>query len=356
MSERFKNILITKPSSLGDIVLALPALRALRMSFPEAKISWLIRPEFAGLVENHPHLDETIIFDRKFLGKAWFHPCAFGALMSLIGKLRRSRFDVIFDFQGLFRTASLAWLSGCKTRFGMANAREFATFFYTHKVTQNIEEIHMVDYYLKIIQAAGASDFGVEFIFPSNPDAEDSAAELLANHGIKENYAVFIPGSAHQDKCWPPERFARLAEKISSDYNLSVVATGSASEADIVEKIQEKANVTIESLAGQTSLSGLVALLKRAALVVSNDTGPGHIAAALGVPLVMMFGRANPIRLEPYKRKHCVMAVEPDGRGTAINDFNPKYDIKNITVEQVYQKVRQQLDNRQISMLRFSPY
>jgi len=343
MSKRFKNILITKPSSLGDIVLALPALRALRMSFPEAKISWLIRPEFAQLIENHPHLDEIIRFDRKFLGKAWFHPGAFGALMSLIRKLRRSRFDVVFDFQGLFRTASLAWLSGCKLRFGMANAREFATIFYTHKVPQDIECIHMVDYYLKIIQAAGASDFGVEFVLPQNPAAEDSVGRLLASQGIQDSYAVLISGSVHQEKCWPPERFAQLADKISQQYGLSIVATGSASEAGIVEKVKEKANVPIASLAGQTSLSELVALLKRAKLVVGNDTGPGHIAAALGVPLVLMFGRANPIRLEPYRRKHCVMAIEPDSRGIAINNFDPKYDIKLITVEQVYQKVVEQL-------------
>ena len=341
--KRFKNILITKPSSLGDIVLALPALRALRLSFPEAKISWLIRPEFAPLIENHPHLDEIITFDRKLLGKAWFHPGAFGALLSLIRKLRRSDFDVTFDFQGLFRTASLAWLSGCKKRFGMANAREFATFFYTDKITQNIECIHMVDFYLKIIRAAGASDFGVEFVFPQNPDAEESVSDLLESHGIRGNYAVLIPGSAHPDKCWPPERFAQLADRISSEYNFSIVATGSASEAGIAEKIREKAAVPIANLAGQTSLSELVALLKRAGLVVSNDTGPGHIAAALGMPLVLMFGRANPIRLEPYQRKHCVAAIEPDGRGTAINNFEPKYDIKNITVEQVYEKIAGQL-------------
>jgi heptosyltransferase-1 len=349
MSERFKNILITKPSSLGDIVLALPALRALRMSFPEAKISWLIRPEFAELIENHPHLDEIITFNRKLLGKAWFHPGAFGALISLIRKLRRSKFDVIFDFQGLFRTASLAWLSGCKLRFGMANAREFATIFYTHKIPQNIECIHMVDYYLKIIQAAGASDFGVEFVFPQNPGAEDSVGRLLASQRIENNYAVFIPGSAHQDKCWPPERFAQLAEKISSQYGLSIIATGSASEAGIVEKVKEKADVPITNLAGQTSLSELVALFKSARLVISNDTGPGHIAAALGVPLVMMFGRVNPIRLEPYRRKHCVMAIEPDGRGVSINNFDPKYDIKLITVEQVYKKITEQLNEQRDS-------
>jgi len=347
MSEGFKNILITKPSSLGDIVLALPALRTLRLSFPEAKISWLIRPEFAPLIDNHPHLDEIVTFDRKLLGKAWFHPRAFGAMMSLIRKLRRSKFDVIFDFQGLFRTASLAWLSDCKKRFGMANAREFATIFYTHKIPQDRESIHMVDFYLKIIQAAGASDFGVEFVFPQNPDAENSVGRLLASHGIKENYAVLIPGSAHQDKCWPPERFAQLADRISSDYNLSIAATGSASESGIIEKLQEKANVTVANLAGQTSLSELVALLKRAKLAVSNDTGPGHIAAATGIPLVLMFGRANPMRLEPYGRRHCVMAIDPEGRGTAINDFDPKYDIKNITFEQVYQKVAEQLEKQQ---------
>ncbi len=346
MSERFKNILITKPSSLGDIVLALPALRALRMSFPEAKISWLIRPEFAQLIENHPHLDEIITFDRKLLARAWFHPSAFGALMSLIRKLRRSKFDIVFDFQGLFRTASLAWLSGCKTRFGKATAREFATIFYTHKIIHYIENIHVVDYYMKIIQTAGASDFGVEFVFPQNPGAEDSVGKLLTSYGIQDNYAVLISGSVHQDKCWPPERFAQLADMISSQYGLSIVATGSVSEAKIVEKVKENSNVTIVSLAGQTSLSQLVALLKRAKLVVSNDTGPGHIAAALGVPLVMMFGRANPIMLEPYRRKDCVMAIEPDGRGIKTNNLDPKYDIKRITVEQVYQKVRQQMDNR----------
>jgi heptosyltransferase-1 len=346
MSGRFKNILIAKPSSLGDIVLALPALRALRLSFPEAKISWLIRPEFAELIENHPYLNEIITFDRKLLGKAWFHPGAFGALMSLIRKLRRYEFDVIFDFQGLFRTASLAWLSGCKIRFGMANAREFATFFYTNKVPQNAECIHMVDYYLKIIQAAGASDFGVDFVFPQNPTAKDSVSRLLASHGIEDNYAVLISGSAHRDKCWPPERFAQVAEKISSQYHLSIVATGSASEAAIVEKIRQNTAVPIVSLAGQTSLGELVALLKGARLVVSNDTGPGHIAAALGVPLVLMFGRANPIRLEPYGRKQCVVAIEPYGRGVSINNFEPKYDIKNITVEQVYQTVRQQMENQ----------
>ncbi|MHC4657963.1 MAG: glycosyltransferase family 9 protein, partial [Planctomycetota bacterium] len=164
MPKSLKNILVIKPSSLGDIVLALPALTALRSSFPDANISWLVRPEFAPLLENHPHLNDIILFNRRFLGKAWFHPCAFASLLSLIWRLRRSKFDAVVDLQGLFRTASLAWLSRCKKRLGMAEARELAHIFYTHKIPQNQDCAHLVDYYLKIAQTAGASELSVRFV------------------------------------------------------------------------------------------------------------------------------------------------------------------------------------------------
>jgi lipopolysaccharide heptosyltransferase I len=344
MPEALKNILIIKPSSLGDIVLALPALAALRKSFPDAEISWLVRPEFAPLLENHPHLTRTIPFDRKFLGKAWFNPFALGFLLSLIQQLRRSNFDAIFDFQGLFRTASLARLSGCKKRFGMANAREFGRFFYSHKVPQNQDCIHVVDYYLKIVRAAGACDVDVRFVFPQDVTAADSVGKLLVKHGIEpDNYAVLVPGSAHRDKCWPVERFAALADRISSQSGLPVVAVGTSPEADLVDRLKGLANVTVANLAGQTSLKELVVLLKAAKLVVTNDTGPGHIAAALGVPLVMIFGYVNPARLAPYGRSHCVAAIEPCNRGLVIRSKDKRYDVKNITVDNVYKKVCEQM-------------
>lgn len=344
MPESFKNILIIKPSSLGDIVLALPALTALRRSFTSSRISWLVRPEFAALLENHPHLDEIIPFERKFLGKAWFHPGAFGALVSLTRRLRNDRFDAVFDLQGLFRTASLAWLSGCKKRFGRADAREFAHIFYTDKVPQGVDCAHLVDYYLEIIAAAGAGEISVEFIVPQEPAAAESILRLLANHGIASNsYAVLVPGSAHRDKCWPTERFAEVADRIATQFGLSIVATGTGPEAPVVERLSKKSNVPITNLAGQTSLSELMALLRGAKLVVSNDTGPGHIAAASGVPLVLMFGRSNPLRVAPYRRKECIVAIDPDGRGLDINSTDPRHDIKAITVEQVYQKVCEQI-------------
>ena len=345
MPESFKNILLIKPSSLGDIVLALPALSALRRSFPDSNISWLIRPEFAPLIENHPHLNNVIIFDRKFLGKAWFNPKASASLLSLIRRLRRSKFDLVIDLQGLFRTASLAWLSGCKKRFGMTTAREFANIFYTHRVIQTPDCIHLVDYYLKIIQTAGAADTAVEFVFPPDSAAADSVNSMLRSHDINtDNYAVLVPTSAHKDKCWPIERFAALADRISSQLGLSIVATGTASERSTVEKLEDMANVPIVNFAGQTSLAELIALLKAAKLVVSNDTGPGHIAAALGTPLVLMFSWSNPARIAPYERSKCIVAREPFSRGFKIKSADPKHNISTITVDEVYQKVCEQLN------------
>ena len=225
MSNGFKNILIIKPSSLGDIVLALPALSALRRNFPDAEISWLVRPEFVLLIENHPHLSRTILFDRRFLGKAWYHPRAFAALVAFVRRLRRAKFDAVIDLQGLFRTAVFGWLSGCKKRLGMTAAREFASLFYTDKVIQDADSIHLIDYYLKIIRQTGATETTVNFVLPVDSAADDSIKKLLADYNVgPDKYAVFVPGSAHADKCWPLERFAALADKISSQYGLSTVS------------------------------------------------------------------------------------------------------------------------------------
>lgn len=344
MSENYKNILIIKPSSLGDIIMALPALTALRKSFPDAKISWLVRSEFAPLLNNHPHLTSIIPFDRRRLGKSFYSPASMRALKSFLKQLKRSEFDIVFDFQGLFRTAFFGWVTRCGKRFGMANAREFAHLLYTHKIDQNHESIHLVDFYLKIIRAAGAIDTGVEFVLPPNPKASDSVDKLLESHGIeRDNYAVFVTGSAHDDKCWPIERFAALAAKVLSRFGLSIVATGSAGETDTIEMLKSLAAVPITSLTGRTNLSELVALLKGAKLVVSNDTGPGHIAAALGRPMVLIFGRSNPARVAPYGRSECIAAVEPFGRGFKADSTDPRHNIKSVTLDEVFQRVCEQL-------------
>jgi lipopolysaccharide heptosyltransferase I len=340
MPDTLENILIIKPSSLGDIVLALPALTALRESFPNANISWLIRPEFAPLVQGHPHLNDTIHFDRKFLGKAWFHPRAFASLLDFITLLRRRKFDAVVDLQGLFRTASLAWLTRCKRRLGMANARELGYLFYTHKIPQDKNCVHLVDHYLKIVRAAGASEGRATFVLPSHSGAAESVKTLLNEQGLdSDNYVVLVPSSSHTDKCWPVEKFALLADKISSQFGLSIIATGTHAEKPVVDRLSRLADAPVANLAGRTTLPQLVALLKAAKLVVSNDTGPGHIAAALDMPLVIVFGRSNPARVAPYDRSDCAVAIEPDARGLRIKSKNPQHDVRHITVDDVFEKV-----------------
>lgn len=363
MSEMYKSILLIKPSSLGDIVMALPALSSLRRSFPQAKISWLVRPEFASLLDGHPHLDEIIPFDRKFLGRAWRDPAAFRELISLIRRLRRGRFDAVLDLQGLFRTASLAWLSGCKRRFGPVWRHELAHHFYTTKVSPRMEWVHVIDYYRKLLDAMGASDLGVEFVLPEKPAAAASARDLLQRiceavgcrpqaggaSGLQPPvsglfpYAVIIPGSAQVSKCWPADRFASLADRLASEHGLAVVATGGKSESPMIEQIQSLAKHPIANLAGRTSLPELVEVLRRARLVVSNDTGPGHIAAALGKPLVMMFSWSNPLRVGPYGRPECIVGRDISTRGVAIRSRNPQHAIQHITLDEVHAKAVEQL-------------
>ncbi len=344
MSSAYENILLVKPSSLGDIVLALPALSALRRSFPQARINWLVRPAFAPLIAGHPHLDETILFDRKSLGRAWRHPQAFRELLSLIGRLRHGRFHVVIDLQGLFRTASLAWLSGCKNRVGPVWGREFAHHFYTTTVPVQTEWVHVVDYYLKLVETMGASDLRVEFVLPEKPEAAVAARDLLTRHNIDlERYAVIVPGSAQVSKCWPADRFAALADRLTSEHGLSVIATGSEAEGPMIERIATLADKPIANLAGRTSIPELVEILRSARLVVSNDTGPGHIAAALGKPLVMMFSWSNPLRVGPYRRPECVVARDASSRGLAIKSRDPQHAIQHLTLDEVYAKAREQL-------------
>jgi len=347
MSSAWKNILLIKPSSLGDIVMALPALSALRRSFPQARITWLVRPAFAGLIEGHPHLDEIIHFDRKTLGKAWYCPFAMKALGSLIGDLRRRRFDAVLDLQGLLRSASLSWACGCKYRFGPVWGREFAHWFYTTTVPRHADWVHVIDYYMKIIEALGGCDLGVEFVLPEKPAAVEAVGALLSQHDLaRERYAVLIPGSAQISKCWPAARFGSLADRLASEHGLAIVATGSGAESAMIERIQSHATCRMVNLAGRTSLPELVEVLRSARIVISNDTGPGHIAAALGKPLVMMFSWSNPLRVGPYRRPECIVARDISKRGLAIKSRDPQHAIQHITLDEVYARVAAQLAGR----------
>ena len=341
-----RRILIIKPSALGDVVMALPAFRALRAGFPDARIEWLVRPEYAPLLERVRGLDGVVLFDRKRLGKWWYDRASFQSLMSFRDELRQGGYDLVVDFQGLFRTAFFAWLTGSPRRVGPATAREFGSAFYTHRVRQDDGSVHVIDYYRKIAAAAGAAMGPAEYGL--TPKAQDvTAAEAaLRREGIAGGgYAVFVTGSAHQRKCWPGERFAALAERMTRELGLAIVAIGTAGERAMVDAWRSKASVPVANLAGATDLGGLLGVLHGARVVVSNDTGPGHIAVGLGRPVVMLLGPTNPRRLRPYgQRDSLVLAVPEDDWGCEIGSSDPRCGMENITVEAVYECVRRRLE------------
>lgn len=339
-----ERILIIKPSALGDIVLALPALSSLRASFPNAQISWLVRSEFAPLIENNKNLTNIIYFDRKLLGKWYYNHKAFAALLRFIKQLRKPKFDLVIDLQGLFRTALFAWLTKSKKRFGMKNAREFAHMFYTHQVPPPSDSRHLVDYYTAVVAAAGAKSITTDFNLICPANAKSEIKPLLAAQNIEQcRYAVLVPGSAHVSKCWPAKNFAALTEKLAEEFDLKIIAVGTRREKPMVKEINSTARVPVADFAGTTDIPKLIALLKNAAIVVSNDTGPGHIAAALGVPLVMIFGPTNPARVGPYKRPKTVAAVDRQNRSSQIESNEPKHRIDAVSIELVLKKARNQL-------------
>ena len=297
-----RRVLIIKPSSLGDVVHALPVLNLMRRRWPAAHIAWLLSPACAGIVQGLPQLDEVILFERKRFGSAWRSVGIFSDVVRFARELRQRDFDLVVDLQGLFRSGLMAWQTGASRRIGFANAREGAWAFYTQTVEVPDEEVHAVDRYLRVAGALGCGDAPVEFTFPVCDDDREQVQALVNGVGP---YAVLMPGTNWQTKRWPAEYFEALVAPLRERFGLTSVLVGGGDAVELSGKIPSAFN-----LAGRTNLPQLVALLEGASLVIANDSGPMHIAAALGRPLVTLFGPTNPVRTGPYGRPESVVRVE----------------------------------------------
>ncbi len=292
-------ILIIKPSSLGDVTHAMPVVPLLRRRWPEAHISWIVAPACVGLLEGMSGLDEVIVFDRRRLGTAWRNPAAGLDLIRFKRDLRRRQFDLVIDFQGLFRSGWMTWQTRAAVRVGFRAAREFAWLFYTDRIAVKPIAQHAIDRYLTIVQALGCPTSPLEYPFPVTPADRQHIGTAL---GGVQRFAVHLPGANWLTKRWPVEHFAQLATELDKRYRLASVIAGGPEIADLAMRIPHAIN-----LAGKTTLPQLVALLDRADLVVANDSGPMHIAAALNRPLVAIFGPTNPVLTGPYRRLDSVV-------------------------------------------------
>jgi heptosyltransferase-1 len=305
------NVLIIKPSAIGDVVHGLPVLNLLRRRWPEARLSWLVTPACAGILDGHPMLHEVIHFDRRAYAKAWRSWKTFKALRAFARGLRDRRFDLVIDLQGLFRSGWLAGATRAPLRVGLSDAREGARLFYTHRVPTGAgsdagsasTDRHAIERYLCVTEALGCGREPVEFPFPTD-DADRRHVAGLVPAGP---YAVLMPGTNWETKRWPVERFAALVAPLRERFGLESVVAGGAGDAALAAPIEQAGAV---NLAGHTTLRQLVALLERADLVVANDSGPMHVAAALGRPLVAPFGPTSPARTGPYGRMDSVIRID----------------------------------------------
>ena len=306
----FSRTLIIKPSSLGDIVQALPVLTALKEAHPEARVAWLVATPFVDLLEGHPRLDEVIPFDRKRFGRVASSAGVARDFVRFLRALRRRRFTAVLDLQGLFRSGLFAFATGAPDRVGFAAARELAPLFYTVRVAVPERDTHAVDRYLLAARAAGLEAPKATDHLPVAPDQRRRARSLLAEAGLGpgEPYLVVGADARWTTKQWPPDRYARVIDRVRADLRARAVLIGGPGAKAAARQIGEASAHPPIDLTERTTLKELVGVMAEARAAVTNDSGPMHVAAAVGTPVVAIFGPTQPRRTGPYGPGHRVLA------------------------------------------------
>ena len=288
-------ILILKPSSLGDVVQALPVLRLIKRHLPDSQIYWWIDSRLAPLLEGDPDLTGTILFDRRH----WVRPQNWSTLWHSIRWIREQAFDWVIDLQCLFRSGSFAWLANGALTVGLDEPREGARAFYDIAVRRPSYHTHAIDWYLGVLPVLGVP---VSWAFDWLPIRSD-AAETVRQRAASANGRWFIiqPGARWANKCWPTEHFAELVRRLATTYpDLRFAILGGEQDVPRGEAIARVAPQRCLDLTGRTSLAEMVEWIRLSQLMVTNDTGPMHVAAALGKPVIAVFGPTEPRRTGPY--------------------------------------------------------
>ena len=290
------HILVIKLSAIGDVVLTLPAVSALRRSFPDARITWAVDAKASAILDGNPIVNRIIKIDSsKSLAQT------ISAFRSARGQLRESSIDIAIDFQGLLKSALVARMSGAKRRIGFATneLRESAGRFFLTEQIGPAEGGHMIEKNMRLVEAAGAKTPD-KYEFPIVVSSTDDrfVKNRLYAEGITE-FVILNPGGGWVTKLWAPERYGELAGWLWKNYGLRSVVTYGPGEENLVERVLQNSRKGI-AVGIPTTLKQFVALARRARLMVTGDTGPMHLAAAVGTPIVAMFGPTAPHRNGPF--------------------------------------------------------
>jgi len=292
-----RRIVLIKPSSLGDIVQTLPVLTALRYRYPQAHIAWIVNRHYEALLRGHPDLSSTISFDREAGRESWLQTAA--VYRRFFRHLRRQRFDLVIDLQGLLRSGLMAAACRASRRVGFSSAREGAAWFYTDVIdVGNLQTMHAVDRYWRVAETFGAGHLQKQFHVPIPVADQAWATETL--RGSPRPWLMLAVGARWITKRWPVAHFGALARSAQKAFGGTVVFMGGSDEASLARATAEHLWGHVLDLTGRTTLSQLGAVLALADAVVANDSGPLHLAAALGRPVVAPY-TCTQVRLNgPY--------------------------------------------------------
>ena len=342
----FRKILIIKPSSLGDVVRTLPLARALYDRYPQAAISWLVRPNCAGVLEGVACIDRIIPFDRKRYGRLLTSPSALWVFLKFCRMLRRAQYDLVLDLQGLFRSGFLSGLTGAPIRIGFSQAREAAPLFYTHKIVIPQPE-HICQSIWRFADALGLGLQQPNYQLGRSSDAEHAAAALLQQHQLEPGcYAVLLIGGTHPAKRWPPDKFARLADLLLEQHALrSVIMGAGAVENELAQQVSTTACSDPLDLTDSTPLPVAIEFLRQAQLTIGNDSGLLHIADMLENPVIGLYGPTDPRVVGPYRHQTRVIEAGETLPRKGRYSRNSAHAMDRISLDQVAAAVQQALED-----------
>ena len=333
-SAEFSRILLIKPSALGDVVHTLPVLVKLRARYPRARIDWLITPENAEVVRYHPALSNVVLFARRDFSKRGRRWRAFLSFVDLLKQIRRAKYELVIDMHGQVRSAFFTLISGAHVRIGFdrpikrgvtisaehdlknvpnhgwRGAREGSWIAYTHRIPIPTLDVHAIDRYLWVAPLLGLDDNPPDLTMHLSPQASDRVNRLLEEHGVPASkpLVVLVPGTIWETKHWTIEGFAGVARQFLQD-GFAVALAGTVRDQQRCREIAAAAPGACD-LSGKTTPADLAALIRRAEVAVTNDSGSMHVAASLGKPMVSVFGPTNPVHIGPYERPESVVRVD----------------------------------------------
>ena len=305
-AREFGRILLIKLSAVGDVIHTLPVLTKLRDRYPASRIDWLITPACADLVRWHPGVSDILLYPRREFGRSWAGTMAMTGVLS---EVRRRGYDLVVDMHGQLRTAIFVLASGAPVRIGFARTREGARFSYTHHIPVPTMDWHAADRNLWLGDLLGFAGGAPDFTIHIPPEAEAEAEGLLARLGLAGRpFAMIFPGTQWETKHWSPQGFVEVSRHLHArGYAILLAGAGRDRPQNAAVAAAFPAAVDI---CDQTRLSVTAAIMRRAAICVTNDSGPMHMAVSLGLPLVSAFGPTSPIRTGPYGRPEAVVRVE----------------------------------------------